>query len=231
MTYYGRGSFFWKPTRPPRSVFVPPFSPYRVLRVSNAHLLSSKYLPTHTPSGKERRGTEENFGKWFLFASQTVVREDGIFSKSRKHPGWHTWVMGQNETTRNWTAGFSPWFHLPRNPCWGFTRFLTHGHLFTDSLGCFDVGAAAPRQPCNEHACEDPVPCVLSDWSNWEGPQAQRLRATDAPHIADVYPKFDFKGKHVWKKRKAGTWLSSSVMGICRVPLVSLQYFGASAVS
>ncbi|CAJ1340233.1 unnamed protein product [Effrenium voratum] len=24
-------------------------------------------------------------------------------------------------------------------------------------------------QPCNEHACEDPVPCVLSDWSNWEG--------------------------------------------------------------
>ena len=35
--------------------------------------------------------------------------------------------MGQNETTRIWTAGFSPWFHLS-----GFhfeCPFLTHSHM------------------------------------------------------------------------------------------------------
>lgn len=25
------------------------------------------------------------------------------------------------------------------------------------------------RQPCNQKSCDDPVPCILSDWSGWEG--------------------------------------------------------------
>ena len=35
--------------------------------------------------------------------------------------------VGQNKTTRNWTAGFCPWFQLP-----GFHfgyLFLTHSHI------------------------------------------------------------------------------------------------------
>ena len=38
--------------------------------------------------------------------------------------------MGQNESTRNWTAGFSPWFHLPGFhfglPIFDPQRFLFH---------------------------------------------------------------------------------------------------------
>ena len=46
----------------------------------------------------------------------------GSGKKRKDHLG-----MGQNQTTRNWTAGFSPWFHLP-----GFHLgylLLTHSHF------------------------------------------------------------------------------------------------------
>ena len=30
-------------------------------------------------------------------------------------------------------------------------------------------GFLCSRQPCNQQSCDDPVPCVLSEWSAWEG--------------------------------------------------------------
>ena len=32
------------------------------------------------------------------------------------------------------------------------------------------------RQPCNQKSCDDPVPCILSDWSAWEGSGHLRFR-------------------------------------------------------
>ena len=51
--------------------------------------------------------------------------------------------MGQN-STRNWTAGFSPWFHFTRVTHFGYL-FLTHSHV---SLGTFVAsdGDLPPKQ-------------------------------------------------------------------------------------
>ena len=62
----------------------------------------------------------------------------------RNHPGSpddcpgnrsHT-DMGQNYTTRNWTAGFSSCFHLPGFH-FGVTQFLTYSHTILTKRGHF----------------------------------------------------------------------------------------------
>ena len=64
--------------------------------------------------------------------------------------GMWPYMMGQNETTRIWTAGFSPWFHLPGFH-FGVTLLLTRTHMNLKWVTCGHQNSAGicvtPKPP------------------------------------------------------------------------------------
>ena len=91
--------------------------------VASLNEIPFRFIPTPAPEGSgfflgglRCRGS----------AQETLQKSQGPLQLPNQPD--HQLDVGQRETTRNWTAGFSAWFHLP-GFFFGVAQFLTHTQL------------------------------------------------------------------------------------------------------
>ena len=85
--------------------------------------------------------------------------------------------MGQNATTRNWTAGFSPFFHLPGVHLGHI--FFTHSHVVSVSVKPKVMSAMMFRQDPRQR----PVQASLVEGLNCEALVELAQALARSPHI------------------------------------------------